>query len=447
VWRSRGARALVAASILVAAAGCGDRGGQGARPVILHFWAFGHEGEVVQALIPDFERAHPGITVLVQQIPFTAAHEKLLTSVVGRATPDIAQLGNTWVPELVALRALVPLDSMLGRSRAIPRDDYFGGIWETNVLGGVTWGVPWYVDTRVIFYRSDLLKSAGFPGPPRTWSQWRDAMIRVRAQSGGHHYGILLPVNEWAQPVILGLSMGAPLLRDENTYGDFSDPRFRAAFAFYVGLFRDSLAEPVSNVQVANLYQSFGQGEFAMFISGPWDVGECQRRLPPSLQGRWATAPMPAPDASATADSAAPGVSLAGGASLVVFKGSPHPDSAWAFIEYLSDPAQQARFYALSGDLPPRRSAWNDSALANNIYARAFRQQLQFVRATPKIPEWDEITTLLADQSEAAVRGGVVPDSALAFLDREVDGALEKRRWLRARDRDAAKAPAMSFAQ
>jgi multiple sugar transport system substrate-binding protein len=422
------------------AAGCGAGRSQSAGPVTLRFWAFGREGEVVEALIPDFERAHPGIRVRVQQIPFTAAHEKLLTSVVGRATPDIAQLGNTWVPELVALRALVPLDSMLARSRAITRNDYFEGIWATNVLGGTTWGVPWYVDTRVIFYRSDLLKNAGYPAPPRTWSQWRDAMIRVRARSGGHHYGILLPVNEWAQPVILGLSMGAPLLRDADTYGDFSEPRFQAAFAFYVGLFRDSLAEPVSNVQVANLYQSFGNGEFAMFISGPWDVGECLRRLPPSLQGRWATAPMPAPDAEAAADTSAPGVSLAGGSSLVVFKGSPYPDSAWAFIEYLSGPAQEARFYALSGDLPPRRSGWNDSALASNTYARAFRQQLQFVRATPKIPEWDEITTLLADQSEAAVRGGVVPDSALAFLDREVDGALEKRRWLRSRARDLAAA-------
>ena len=300
----------LASLVVLAAAGCGNGGTHGATPVTLRFWAFGREGEVVQALIPGFERAHPGIRVRVQQIPFTAAHEKLLTSVVGRATPDIAQLGNTWVPELVALRALVPLDSMLARSRAITRDDYFEGIWATNVLDGTTWGIPWYVDTRVIFYRSDLLKSAGFPAPPRTWSQWRDAMIRVRAQSGGHHYGILLPVNEWAQPVILGLSMGAPLLRDADTYGDFSDPRFQAAFAFYVGLFRDSLAEPVSNVQVANLYQSFGEAEFAMFISGPWDVGECLRRLPPSLQGRWATAPMPAPDAEAAADTTAPGLAV-----------------------------------------------------------------------------------------------------------------------------------------
>jgi multiple sugar transport system substrate-binding protein len=257
-------------------------------------------------------------------------------------------------------------------------------------------------------------------------------MTRVRSRAGGHRYGILLPINEWAQPVILGLAMGAPLLRDGDTYGDFSDARFRAAFAFYTGLFRDSLAAPITNVQIANLYQSFGNGEFAMFISGPWDVGECLRRLPPSLQGRWMTAPMPAPDG---ADTTTPGISLAGGSSLVVFQGSPHPDSAWTFIEYLSGPAQQARFYALSGDLPPRQSAWEDSALRTNPYVRAFRRQLQFVQATPKIPEWDQITNLLTDQSEAAVRGGVPPDSALAVLDREVDRALEKRRWLRGRTR------------
>jgi multiple sugar transport system substrate-binding protein len=398
--------------------------------VTIRFWTFGREGEVVEALIPDFERAHPGISVRVQQIPFTAAHEKLLTSVVGRATPDIAQLGNTWVPELVALHALVPLDSLIARSHAIARSDYFEGIWQTNVIDGTTWGVPWYVDTRVIFYRSDLLASAGFAAPPRTWREWRDAMTRVRARAGGHRYSVLLPINEWSQPVMLGLANGARLLRDDDTYGDFSDPRFRAAFAFYTGLFRDSLAAPISNVQIANRYQSFGNGEFAMFISGPWDVGECLRRLPPSLQGRWMTAPMPSPDA---ADTTTPGMSLAGGSSLVVFQGSPHPDSAWAFIEYLSAPAQQARFYALSGDLPPRESAWQDSALRTNPYVRAFRRQLQFVQATPKIPEWDQITTLLADQSEAAVRGGVPPDSALAVLDREVNRALEKRRWLRAR--------------
>src|SRR5213078_825273 len=59
-----------------AALGCrGDaRGG-----VVIELWAMGREGEVVAQLMPGFERRHPGLRVRVQQIPWSAAHEKLVT--------------------------------------------------------------------------------------------------------------------------------------------------------------------------------------------------------------------------------------------------------------------------------------------------------------------------------------------------------------------------------
>ena len=121
----------------------------------------GREGEVLSELVPAFEKEHPGIRVQVQQIPWTAAHEKLLTAFVGDATPDIAMLGNTWVPEFVALDALEPLDQRVASSKDVDRKDYFEGIWNTNVVNDSTYGIPWYVDTRVLFYRTDLLKAAG----------------------------------------------------------------------------------------------------------------------------------------------------------------------------------------------------------------------------------------------------------------------------------------------
>ena len=95
----------------------------------------GREGEVVTALMPEFERLHPGIRVKVQQLPWTAAHEKLLTAFAGDVTPDICQLGNTWVPELVALNALEPLDRYVA-SWAIRLDpaDYFAGCWTRTAL-------------------------------------------------------------------------------------------------------------------------------------------------------------------------------------------------------------------------------------------------------------------------------------------------------------------------
>ena len=82
---------------------------------VVRFWAMGSEGEVVTKLLPEFERAHPGIRVDVQQLPWSAAHEKLLTAFAGDATPDLCQLGNTWIPEFVALQALEPLDAWARR--------------------------------------------------------------------------------------------------------------------------------------------------------------------------------------------------------------------------------------------------------------------------------------------------------------------------------------------
>src|SRR2546423_10891040 len=79
----------------------------------IELWALGREGEVVARMIPEFERQHPGWQVRVQQIPWSAAHEKLLTAYVGGAMPDVLRAGNTWLPELVALGALEPLDERL----------------------------------------------------------------------------------------------------------------------------------------------------------------------------------------------------------------------------------------------------------------------------------------------------------------------------------------------
>ncbi|HJQ83539.1 MAG TPA: extracellular solute-binding protein, partial [Candidatus Binatia bacterium] len=326
--RGRLAAAVVVAGVL----GCRPAPPAGVTQVEL--WAMGREGEVVTALVPGFERRHPELRVRVQQIPWSAAHEKLLTAWVGGAMPDVFQVGNTWLPELVVLGAVAPLDARIAASPAVVRDDYFPGILDTNVIDGVAWGVPWYVDTRVLFYRTDLLAAAGVAAPPRTWSDWQDAMTRVAARAGPDGRAILFPLREWQVPVILGLQAGSRLLRDGDRFGDFAAPAFRRAFALYVDLFRRGLAPIAGDTAVTNLYQDFARGWFAFYVTGPWNLGEFDRRLPPELHDRWTTAPLPAPDAERF-----PGVSLAGGASLALAAGSPRQDAAWRLVEYLSEPA------------------------------------------------------------------------------------------------------------
>ena len=417
-------------ALLLAATSCSPP----ASPVRLRFWAMGREGEVVGELVRDFERENPGIRVDVQQIPWSAAHEKLLTAFVGGSTPDLSQLGNSWIAEFAALRSISPLDRSIASSAVVRESCYFAGIWDTNVLAGTPYGVPWYVDTRVLFYRRDLLARAGYREMPTNWKDWRAAMEAVRRSQGAGHYAIFLPTNEWPQPMILALQAGARGLTDDDTRADFQSPGFRRAFRFYLDLFRDGLAPPVSNNQIANMYQEFGRGTFSMVITGPWNLGEFRRRLPEAQQDDWDTAPLPGPEG--------PGLSMAGGSSLVVFRASPHPEAAWKLVEFLSRPEQQIRFYRLTGDLPARLEAWRDTALTGDPHARAFEQQLRRTAPWPKVPEWEEIGIRLQDQVERAVRGATSPDSALAALDRDADRMLEKRRWLRAHGRLPAEAVA-----
>jgi len=417
--RRQALRSFVAIAAALIVAACGSPGDD---RTVVRFWAMGREGEVVGGLVADFERTHPAIRIDVQTLPWSAAHEKLLTAFAGEATPDVCQLGNTWVPEFVALHALEPLDTRVARSSSIDAHDYFAGIWDTNVLDGKLFGVPWYVDTRLLFYRRDLLARAGFDVPPRSWSEWERMLAAIKAAGGADRYGVLLPLNEFEPLLVLALQQDEPLLVDDGTRGNFASAGFKRALGFYVSMFRDGFAPPLTDADVSNVWNEFARGYFSFYISGPWNIGEFERRLPPRLQSSWMTAPLPGP--------AGPGASIAGGSSLVVFRASRVKDAAWQWIEYLSRPEVQRRFHEATGDLPPRRAAWSAAALANDVYARAFRDQLERVKPAPKVPEWERIATEMRLVAERAVHGQLTVDQAAAELDARADRILEKRRWL-----------------
>lgn len=316
------------------------------------FWALGREGEAVRELLPDFERRHPGIRVRLQQIPWSAAHEKLLTAYAGGAMPDVFHVGSTWIPEFVALGAVAPLDPRIAGSSSVDSGDFFPGILEASRNGGETYGVPWYVDTRVLFYRKDLLEQVGLASAPQSWGQWLAAMERLQKAGTPDFQPILLPLREWEPLVLLAMQRGAPLLSDHGTRGAFREARFAEAFRWYVALFQRGLAPRID--RTANLPQDFAQGRFAMLISGPWNLQEFATRMPAALASAWATAPLPG------AGDGYPGVSLAGGASLALAPSARPADASWELVEFLSEPAQQVRLHRPAGPphgLANRRSA------------------------------------------------------------------------------------------
>ena len=412
-------------------AGC-SRASQDQRQVV-RFWAMGHEGEVVAQLLPEFERRNPGIRVDLQQLPWTAAHEKLLTAFAGDALPDVVPLGNTWIAEFAALDALEPLDDRIAASPGFAREDYFPGAWDTGVVEGATYAVPWYVETRVPYYRRDLLQAVGVASPPADWTAWRAAMVAIKRQAGADRYAVLLPLNEFEPLLNLAVQQPDPLLRDNGRYGNFRSAGFRRTLAFYQSLFDTDLAPRMDNTRISNVWDEFGRGFFAFYISGPWNIAEFRKRMPEHLKDAWMTMPLPGPEG--------PGASIAGGTSFVVFRQSQHKEAAWSLIEYLSAPAQQLRLHALTGDLPPRRSPWATPALANDLYARAFRDQLERAVPAPKVPEWERIAQEMRLVGEQLANRKLTVDQAAAEMDRRADAILAKRRWMLDRKTQAGAAP------
>jgi multiple sugar transport system substrate-binding protein len=399
--------------------GCKRQTSQG---ITLEFWAMGVEGENIVKLIPEFEKRNPGIFIKVQQIPWTAAHEKLITAFASSTLPDVFQLGNTWIPEFVELNTVEPLNSLL-KTSGIKKENYFEGIWDTNVLDSVVYGVPWYVDTRVLFYRKDILVKAGYSTPPRTWDELYDCAKKIKSNNP-ENFALLFPTNEWVPYIIFGLQGGSGLLKDNNQYGDFSGIKFTQAYNFVMKFFHEKLAL-TDMTQVINVYQPFAEGYYAMYITGPWNVTEMKKRLPDNIQDKWMTAPL------FSNDSIYPGASLAGGASLVINATGKNKVAAFKWIEFLSEKETQVKFYNLVSSLPAVKKAWEDSSFTNNSYMKAFYTQLTRTVSTPKVPEWEQIVFAKIQQcAELTAQNKESVDVALKNLDTEVNNILEKRRWI-----------------
>ncbi|MDD2716213.1 MAG: extracellular solute-binding protein [Candidatus Wallbacteria bacterium] len=358
-------------------------------------WAMGAEGKLISAMTADFEKEYPDIRVKTQSIPWTGAHEKIVTSVVGGIPPDVCQMGTTWMSELNSMNALERLDDYLKASKTTVLENFFPGSLESCRRTDGVYGVPWTVDTRVYFYREDLFQKAGISNFPKTWdelSQATDAILSYKKQNNLPGYAISLPINDW-QPYLLFLwQNGGSIMETGDTICRLDGPEAIEALSFYKSFFEKG-ATPRESAKDMDLFNAFESCYYPMFISGPWMVSEISRNKP-GIDGLWKTAPMPVKKDH---------TSFIGGCNLVIFKDSKHKADAWKFIDFLSRPEVQAKWYAVSRNLPASIPAWEDQNIKSNGLLQAFREQLNCTKSPPAIPEWERIASLISQTMEKVI--------------------------------------------
>lgn len=384
--------ALVAVMLVAAACGGGDSGTEPAEPGKasgeLTVWAMGVEGENLQAIADDFVKDNPGVEVNVTPIDWEVAHQKLLTSVAGNQTPDVSLMGTTWMGEFAEMGAIAETPE------SFSEDQFFANSWNTTEFEGTSYGVPWYIDTRALYYRTDIAKKAGFDGPPATWDELKQ-MAAAMQSKGGSKYGVYLSNFNWQELLPFVWQNGGEVLSEDGQF-TFDSPEVVEAIEYEKSFFEEGLT-PESVPEGFDVHQPFVDGEIPMFFSGPWSVAAIQDLGGKDIEGKWSVAPMPEQDS---------GTSFVGGGDLVVFNQSDNQETAWTFIDYLSQPEVQSRFYELTGDLPAVEDAWELGQLENDEDRQVFEAQMEDAQVPPVVPKWEEVAAAIAEELEKALAGG-----------------------------------------
>jgi multiple sugar transport system substrate-binding protein len=405
---------LAAVALVLAAAACGgddDGGGGGgggggeAAGGDLTIWAMGAEGEKLGQLVKDFEAEHPEIKVKVEPIAWDVAHDKLITAVAGNKTPDVSQMGTTWMGEFVKTGALeeVPDD--------VDLDAFFEGARNTAIVDDTAYGVPWYVETRLLYWRTDLAKKAGIDEPPGDWDELKADAEAMKKAGGKWGIGIQPgSVGAWQTFLPFFWQAGGEILNEAGEF-QLDSPEMVEALEYYKSFIDDGLAEG-SWPEGFDITPAFVSGTHPMFFSGPWHMNLIDEAGGAEFEGKWDVAPMPEEDA---------GTSFVGGSDLVVFRGSDNKDAAWELVRWLSDPATQAKWYELVSALPSVQSAWDEGELASDERLARFGDQLEDAKSPPPIPKWEELAAGIDAEIEKVTAGKTSPEEAAKAMQEKAE--------------------------
>jgi multiple sugar transport system substrate-binding protein len=125
----------------------------------------------VKTLVDEFNQQNPAINVIYKRMPSETDvyHERLRTMFRrGGAGIDVIAGDIIWPAEFASKSWIADLS---GRFPQVEQDKFLDAPIEANTYQGKIWGVPWFTDVGLLYYRKDLLDQSGFPDPPETWDE------------------------------------------------------------------------------------------------------------------------------------------------------------------------------------------------------------------------------------------------------------------------------------
>lgn len=362
-----------------------------------------------KSLIASFESQNPGIKVSWVDVPWTAMENKILTAVSAKTPPDVVNLNPDFASQLAGRNAWLDLDAKLSNE---VRSSYLPNIWKASTLNDKSFGIPWYLTTRLTIYNTDLLKQAGINKPPATYPELAQVAQQIKDKTGKYAFFVTFVPQDAGEVLESFAQMGVTLV-DAGGKAAFNSPQGKAVFQYWVDLYKKGLLPKETLTQghrhAVDLYQA---GETALLFSGGEFLENIGKNAP-AIAKVSATAPQ------ITGENGKKNVAVM---NVVIPRDSKQPDAALKFALFLTNDENQLSFAKAANVLPSTVKSLADSyfkdAPANASALDQARvisaQELQQAEVlTPRLKDIKLLQKAIYENLQAAMLGEKTVDKAV----------------------------------
>jgi len=387
------------------------------------FWAMPNAPNDVhvawmQKKAAEFE-AKTGTKVTFEEVGWGDAWPKISVALQTGEGADAFQVGTTWNPQFAATGGL----SELNIAEFGGKNAYMKANLDSCTYKGKYYGVPWFAETRCLFYNKDIFKEVGVQ-PPKTTAELIEVGKKIVAKKGKGTAIAIAGTTAWDllhNWAIILYQNGGTLLSADNKKAVFNSQAGIDAMKWYVSLVQlDLAAKACAEYNQPQADAAFINGNVAMCYMGPWNIAGILHDNPNLNYG--VVEPPVGPKGKG---------SFSGGSNIVVLKASKMQKQAKAWINFLVDEANLIDYTKnLSKMLPAKVNAFNDPYYNQGDW-KTFKTTLGYATAYPPLGVWGSIETAIVDNFKNVlsdyVNGKYKDDTAKKYLDKaakQVDAAL-----------------------
>ncbi|MPY77913.1 MAG: extracellular solute-binding protein [Actinophytocola sp.] len=372
-------------------------------------------------VIKEWNNAHPDQKVTFVELPEQADQQRQQYIQNAETQSDaygVISVDVVWTSEFAAHRWIEPLPE-----GEFETDKMLDPVVEAAKYRGQLYGVPNYTDAGLLYYRTDLLKKAGFDEPPQTWDEMRqqcEEILKVPEAKDMSCYagqfekyeGLTVNVAESIQ------SAGGSIVGEDGKPA-LDTPEAKEGFSTLVEGFKSGMIpKEAITYQEETGRQAFQKGDLVFHRQWPYQYALANADDGSSeVAGKFDVAPLPGIDGQ--------GSSSLGGWNLAVSSFAKNKATALDFIKFMTSERKQRWSLDETTRAPAYASLYEDKEMVKKYpYLPELKESILTAEPRPRVVRYGDTTAAIQDEAYAALSGEKSAEEALSSLQSRLAGLV-----------------------